>query len=354
MLDLSIRKHYTGFRLELEARSSARVLGVVGPSGSGKSTLLKCLAGVTRPDAGKIVVDGQTFSDTSAGMAPVSPRRRRIAYVPQDGLLFPHLTVRGNLRYGLGAHGPGPDFEDVVGVLELEPLLDRAPPTLSGGEVRRAALGRALLSGPRLMLLDEPLAGLDRASAGRTLRFLKTVLDRFAVRAVYVSHSISEVVFLCDDAWVIEQGQLVARGRPRDVVARFIADQSLDDDLCNLFSVDRDETAPKDVSRYRLADQSLITLRTDPGVSATALISIRASDILLSRTRPERISARNVLRGTITRLDERSGRVLAFVDVGMEWMVWLTPGAVKELELASGVEVFAIVKASSIELLHAP
>ena len=351
MLGVDIEKSLGGFTLAVRASTNAAVLGVLGPAGSGKTTLLNCIAGITRPDVGRIVIDGHTAVDTERRHV-LAAAKRRIGYVFQSGLLFPHLTVDANLRYGMGAHGTPPAMAEVVDVLELNAMLARRPATLSGGEAQRVAIGRALLSGPRLLLLDEPLTGLDRRLAGRVLAYLKRVFESFDIPAVYVSHSVSDVVFLCDEAWCLADGRLVATGPP----ARVIGEPGLLDDaglseLNNVFAAKRDPSAGPGMTRFRFGDQSLVVaLESDP-TGDEAVLSIPATDIILARVKPERISARNILRGRITRLAPLQNRILAFVDVGVEWMVELTQSAVSELELAEGTDVFAIVKASAVSVL---
>lgn len=351
MLDLSFQKTYHEFSLDITSRSEARVLGVVGPSGSGKSTLLNCIAGVTAPDSGSISVNGRKFFDTSSGHVSLPIRDRRIGYVLQSGLLFPHLSVTSNLQYGHRAHGACPDFDAVIDVLGLRSLLTRRAANLSGGEARRVAIGRAILTGPDLLLLDEPLAGLDPRMAHRTLGFLGDVLQTFEIPAILVSHSISDVLFLCDDAWALDHGSLVATGTPREVIRRGagMADPATSD-LVNFFPaslVGRDTDQP---TTYSIGDQSLVVASAPTPAPQHALLSVHASDIILARTHPQRISARNILRGTITDISQHGTNVLAFVDVGYEWMVRLTRDAVDDLELTPGVEVFAILKASSISV----
>jgi molybdate transport system ATP-binding protein len=200
------------FTLEVEATLTAAASGICGPSGAGKTSLLELIAGLRRPAAGRVALDGEVLtdigSDTPRGVF-LPARHRRIGYVPQDGALFPHLSVRGNLLYGR-RDGEMPDA--VVEVLGLGPLLDRGIPQLSGGERRRVALGRALAAGPRLLLLDEPLSGLDDALRERVLDHLRMVRDELGVPMLYVSHDLTEVAALCTELLVIERGRVVAHG----------------------------------------------------------------------------------------------------------------------------------------------
>ena len=211
------------FTLEVDAMLAGRVTAVFGASGAGKTTLLEIIAGLRRPAAGRVSIGDTVLTDVAARVA-VPPARRAVGYVPQDGALFPHLSVRENLRYGLVARGGAPEggaaglsYEHVVEVLEIGALADRAIGTLSGGEKQRVALGRALLAAPRLLLLDEPLAGLDAALKERLLPCLARVRDEFGVPMLCVTHSPDEVMALCDEVVVLAQGKVVRRGAPAEL-----------------------------------------------------------------------------------------------------------------------------------------
>ncbi len=181
--------------LVIDAILSGSITAIFGPSGVGKTSLLETIAGLRRPMAGRIVLDGRVLEE---GGFSLPARERRIGYVPQDLALFPHLDVRANLLYGNRGSGAGPMLSDVCEALEIGPLLSRRPGSLSGGEQRRVALGRALLAGPQLLLLDEPLAHLDVALRERIMPYLLSLRDHFGVPVLYVTHSAREVERLCD------------------------------------------------------------------------------------------------------------------------------------------------------------
>lgn len=208
-LELPLAEFPLRAHLDLESRVTA----VVGPSGAGKTSLLETIAGFRTPRRGRIELDGETLLDVAAGRN-LPARLRRIGYVPQDDTLFPHLTVRRNLTYAsaAGRGSPAAEFDRVVGVLELEPVLERGIPTLSGGERRRVAVGRALLSHPRLLLCDEPLAGLHPELKVRILSYLKRVREEFSIPMLYVAHDTAEVAMLADEVVVLERGTVVGRG----------------------------------------------------------------------------------------------------------------------------------------------
>ena len=207
------------FALELDLVITRRATGVFGASGAGKTSLLDLVAGLRHPARGRVELDGEVFTDTERRIA-IPPHRRRIGYVPQDGVLFPHLTVRENLRYGFDLIPPDERriaFEQVTRVLEIAALLDRRIDFLSGGEKRRVACGRALLAQPRLLLLDEPLAGLDSGLKSRFMPYLLRLRDEFGIPILYVTHDAGELLELCEEVVVIDRGCCVAQGLVADL-----------------------------------------------------------------------------------------------------------------------------------------
>lgn len=214
-----IRLPLAHFTLDVNVMLTGRVTALFGASGAGKTSLLEVIAGLRRPLAGSVRLDGAVLTDTAARIF-ARPERRGVGYVPQDGALFPHLSVRKNLLYGYNEHQSRPaglTFEHVTEVLEIVPLVDRAIGTLSGGEKQRVALGRALLAAPRLLLLDEPLAGLDVSLRERLLPYFLRVRDEFAIPMIYVTHSPDEAMALCDDVLLLAQGQIDYHGVPGGV-----------------------------------------------------------------------------------------------------------------------------------------
>ena len=211
MIALDVRHRQGAFVLEASLSAEGATLALCGPSGAGKTTLLNIIAGLVRPDQGRILVDGATFLDTNAGV-DLAPRLRRIGYVFQELRLFPHLRVERNLLYGrrfAPKNERGVDFDQAVDLLGLRPLLARWPARLSGGEKQRVAIGRALLANPRLFVMDEPLAALDDARRAEILAYIQKLRDAFAIPIVFVSHRLSEVERLASDIAVLDQGKLV-------------------------------------------------------------------------------------------------------------------------------------------------
>ena len=220
MIDVDVRLARGAFRLECAFRAESGALALFGRSGSGKSTVLALIAGLLRPDAGHVRIDGETLVDVAAGVF-VPPHRRRVGVVFQDAQLFPHLTVDQNLSFGRWFARGRPESvprDQVVACLGLQDLLSRRPSRLSGGEKQRVSLGRALLSSPRLLLMDEPLAGLDEARREEILPLIERVRDEFAVPILYVTHAREEARRLAGKVLVLERGRVTACGPPAAIL----------------------------------------------------------------------------------------------------------------------------------------
>lgn len=198
--------------ISLSAELNQQITGIFGPSGAGKTTLLELVAGIKKPTHGSISIGSDVVTDSSTRTF-VRPEHRRVGYVPQDLALFPHLTVRENLLYSTrGHHEPG-HYEEILATLEITQLLSRFPENLSGGEKQRVAIGRALMSSPRILLLDEPLANLDSALKSTLLELLRTVAARLSLPILYVTHDADELAALVEEVLIVQAGKLVRQGR---------------------------------------------------------------------------------------------------------------------------------------------
>jgi molybdate transport system ATP-binding protein len=223
LLEFSCQLRYpSGFACDLTFRTEERVTAILGPSGSGKTSLLSMLAGLRKPASGRIRFGDRILFESAAGIN-LPPEKRRIGYVFQDQLLFPHLSVRRNLLYGWKrrpANGRTIDLDRVVRVLELTDLLDRQPNTLSGGQKQRVALGRALLSGPELLLLDEPLASVDDTLRQRVLGYIESALHEWQLPTLYVTHNAEEAKRLAGWVVMLAAGRVCSTGEPDTLMAR--------------------------------------------------------------------------------------------------------------------------------------
>ncbi len=360
-------------RRSVEARfsSDARVLALFGRSGSGKSTVVNMIAGLTAPDRGRLVIDGETLFDHERRVN-VPIERRGVGYVFQEGLLFPHLSVRQNLLFGASRRGarnlgtgaapaPSVPFDQVVALLGIELLLERSPPTLSGGEKQRVAIGRALLSRPRLLLMDEPLAALDASRRSEILRLIERVRDECRVRIVYVSHSIGEVSRLADDVVLMNEGAVVACGGTEDIfnstelrpyTGRFEGGALIE------------ARAVRHDSRYFLTTFAfnggeLIAPGIDTPLGARVRVRIRARDVTLATQRPQGISVRNVLEGKVAAIEDRGGAIVEVrvklggsadgEPISRNVMARISRQALDEMQLATGKNVFVLIKAIAFD-----
>ncbi len=357
VLRFSFTRVQGDFSLEVAGNFGAGITALFGPSGSGKTTLLNCLAGLLKPDDGEIVLYGRDLYRGSPKMF-VPPEKRRIGLVFQDGALFPHMSVSGNIMYGRALTPEADrrvDVDHVVDLLGLRPLMDRSPGSLSGGERQRVAIARALAMSPGLLLLDEPMASLDAHLRGVVLSYLRRVHDDLGIPMVYVSHSISEVLALADDALVLSRGRVVASGRPsRVLLDPVVGGMFGDDPVENLLDGTVIEQGGAGQSgRVRVGAIEIVTPPMDRPSGAPVIVALGAEEIILATEKPSGLSARNVIIGSITDLDPVSNGVYASVDIGVPMFVELTQGAVDALSLERGQDAYLVFKTSSIKLLDA-
>lgn len=360
-LSVQIRLQLDRFPLDAAFTSDHRVTGIFGVSGSGKTSLLETIAGLRRGAKGRITFGNDVWLD-SASKQVCPPEDRGIGYVPQDSLLFPHKTVQGNLEAGQQrALRAGKDvagiFRSVIRVLELETLLTRNVTTLSGGERQRVALGRALCSGPQLLLLDEPLASLDAALRRKVLPFLQRIQQEFTVPILLVSHNPVEILALCDHLVVLKEGQIIAQGEPRDTLTRpevfpITEDEGFENILTGTVDYHTESTT---VVRLGTADNAprLIIPHTDRLPGAQLLMGIPAHEIILAREHPQGISARNILPGTIRSIRQTAAGQLVTISLAADIppvTAELTSDAVEDLTLQQGEQVFMVLKTRSVIL----
>jgi molybdate transport system ATP-binding protein len=343
------------FRLEASARCpTPGVVALYGASGAGKTTLAMAVAGLVRPHAGRICLDGEVLYDARAGI-DIAAERRGIGYVFQDSRLFPHLGVAANLDYGARrSRGRTPYAEraEVIELLGLGALLERRVARLSGGERQRVALARALLAQPRLLVLDEPLAGVDALRRAEVLPYLERLRDRYAIPLLYVSHQYEEVLRLADHLLLLEAGRVLAGGTPVALAARRDLRRMLGGDGAGAVLEGR-VTARDPATGLVSVEVGAATLRftlgdAEPGARVRLLVPAR--DVLLATGEPVGLSVRNALAGRLAALDdEGADGVLATVDVGGALLAArITRAARDELALAPGQPVWALVKAASL------
>ena len=339
--------------------AAGEVTALFGASGSGKSTLLALVAGALAPSRGRVLLRGELVSDAATGQH-LPLEERGIGWVFQDGRLFPHLRVQENLRFGMGRRPadttgcPSICYDDVISVLGLAPLLQRWPRQLSGGERQRVAIGRALLSQPRLLLLDEPLASLDAPRRTEILDLLERLRDDFRIPMLYVTHSLGEVLRLADRLVLLEHGRMLAEGPLQALIGRadtqLLASRSDTGALITAAVLRHQDTQRSTL--LDLGDGITLTvpqLRTSIGARVRAYI--QANEVILASAPPQAISVRNVLRATINRVQERAdGSVLVELQIGTHGLLAaITRDAAQALALARGGEVYALIKSVGID-----
>jgi molybdate transport system ATP-binding protein len=351
-LDVNLALQRAGFALRARLSIPGRGLtALFGRSGAGKSTLLRAISGLETEAAGVIRFGGEAWQD---GPTTVPAHKRRIGHVFQDARLFPHLSVRANLEYGLKrAKGrPGPTLDEVAALLGIAGLLDRAPGTLSGGEAQRVAMGRAFLSRPQLLLMDEPLASLDQQRKAEILPYIEKLRDAAGIPIIYVSHSVAEVARLANHIVLIEDGAIVLAGPARTVMA--------DPSASDYFGV-REAGVLIEAVVVAHHDDGLTELATPAGrlhlpkinqvPGASVRVRILAQDVMISLRRPDGISALNVLSASISRIREGDGPgVLVSLACGeLDVLSRVTKRSAAALGLKPGLACHAVLKSVAVD-----
>jgi molybdate transport system ATP-binding protein len=355
-ISVDIRKTLGPFTLDAWFKCDAGVTALFGRSGAGKTSIIQMIAGLTAPDNGRIVIDGDPVYDSSTGL-DMAPERRNIGYVFQDARLFPHMNVRRNLEYGTRRNrrteARNPGFDDVVDVLALGALLGRQPHGLSGGERQRVAIGRAMLSAPRLLLMDEPLASLDAERKWEILPFIDRIHRDFGTPIIYVSHSVDEILQLADEMVLIVNGGVAAAGPIEDVMNRpDLVRAAGDGNAGSVIPVRVDRCDPV----YGIA--ALTFSGGEFQVAAPGLkegdslrIRVRARDVSLATSRPVDVSVLNIFEGTVVTVSG-TGQPQADIAIDVGGVtIWsqITRKSLDDLAIQPGSKVFAMVKAVAID-----
>jgi molybdate transport system ATP-binding protein len=355
MIDVDIEQRLGAFDLKVAFRAEAPIVGLFGRSGSGKTSVVNALAGTSRPHRGRIIINGEALFDSARGI-DLPPDKRRLGYVFQDGLLFPHLDVESNLRYGLHrapAAARVIDPAHVIELLGLKMLLHRLPDKLSGGEKQRVAIGRALLAQPRLLLMDEPLASLDVRRQSEVLRYIEQLRDDLHIPIVYVSHAVGEITRLADTVVLLADGKALAYGPVDEVMGRI----DLRPHTGRYESGSVIETV---VAAHDLA-YGLTTLHFDGGelivpnvealVGERVRVRIRARDVALANARPAGLSVLNVLTASLVAISAEEGPIVEVqLQIGQAALLArITRKSLHQLALREGQQVHALIKAVSLD-----
>lgn len=353
---MAVRKQLGTFTLDAAMHQPAGgVLALFGRSGAGKTTLVQILAGLLRPDSGHVRVGDVTLFDSARGI-DLPPDARRIGYVFQEGRLFPHYSVRGNLLYGY-KRTPAAErrlgLDAVVDLMGLDDLLDRRPRELSGGEKQRVALGRALLSNPRLLLMDEPLASLDQPRKDEILPFVERLRDELQIQLVYVSHAMDEIVRLADSMVLLSNGRVAAAGSVEAITSRLdLRPLTGRDDAGAALTVSvRRQDEGDGLTHLSFGDGELVVPRLDLPAGHRLRVRVRARDVALALSRPPDCSILNVLHGVIDEIGQDSGPLVDLkVRIGRH-AIWarVTRRSLRALGLQPGTPVYAMIKAVAVD-----
>ena len=355
MIDVDIEQELGAFHLAVRFAAEAPIVGLFGRSGSGKTSVINAIAGITRPRRGSIRINDLFLFDAAKGI-DLPPEERRIGFVFQDALLFPHMDVESNLLYGQRLRSPKDRFIDEVRVVELlglGALLRRKPKALSGGEKQRVAIGRALLAQPRVLLMDEPLAALDVPRKAEILDYIERLRDELTIPIVYVSHSVTEITRLADTVVVLSDGKCLAVGEVEEVMGRldlkpatgrYEAGSVLDTRVTAHDAKDLLTTLSFDGGQ-------LIVPQLDASIGERVRARIRARDVSLSIQKPTAISILNVLAAHVTAIDQETGPVVDLqLAVGSATLVArITHRSLEQLGIHTGQELYALIKAVSFD-----
>ncbi len=350
-LEVSLQKRFGQFHFHADFSVDGSRIGIFGKSGSGKSTLVGMLAGLVRPDAGFIRLDGQTLYDSASGVR-LTPEQRRIAVVFQHAHLFPHMNVERNLLYGFKRTpraerkiDPGALSE----VLNISHLLGRGVTTLSGGERQRVALGRAVLTCPRFILMDEPLTGLDEGLKFQIIPYLQKVFSEFDIPLLFISHSLNEMRLMTEDVLVFESGRLVSQVTAEELARQRMGTSQVG--YINLLKLS-DPAPHDDLWAYRWGTHEMILTEGSNG-GGEALFELSSKDITLFKRHPEASSARNLFQCRIAEVFEAGNRMGVELECGGARLVSeVVHDAARDLEIRRGGELFAIIKASAFRRLY--
>lgn len=353
-LTVEIRHRQGDFTLDVAFQSEGGVTALFGRSGSGKTSVLRMLGGLTRPDEGRLVLDGEVLFDSARGVS-IPPHRRRFGYVFQEPRLFPHLTVRQNLFYGqwfagrtrTGAKEPS----HILDMLGIAHLADRRPGNLSGGEQQRVSIGRALLSAPRMLLMDEPLSALDEARKAEILPYLERLRDDLDLPILYVSHSVSEVARLADRVVVLANGRVEAMGSASEILGAVSPATGREAGSVlsgRVTAVD----AASGLATIGLSGTQLVVPKGGLEMGRALRVHIPAREVLLATVQPHGISALNVLEGTIQSiiLNGDGAADIQLVCGGEHIQARLTALSVQRLHMVVGMPVHAIIKTVALDV----
>ena len=355
MLKVSLTHRFKKIHINVDFKvGSGSITSLYGRSGSGKTSIINMISGLQKPNLGFIQIDNDVLLDTDSNIYE-PPEKRGLGYIFQDSRLFPHLNIRRNLEYGIRNNPISSSqfsFDSVVDILQIGPLLERKPNNLSGGEKQRVAIGRALLTQPRLLLMDEPLASIDAQLRGEILTFIETLRDELRLTIIYVSHSIDEVIRLADQMVLISNGEQKVAGNVEEIMSRldlhpltgrFDAGAVL---LTNVESYDK----KYDLTRLSFNGGVLNVTGTSLPIGSSVRVHIRARDVSIMLNHPKETSILNIFKGIIVAVGDKTGSQIDIkIDIGSPLIARVTKKSFDELKLRVGSNVFTMLKAVAVD-----
>ena len=355
MLSVNITKAFGSFRLETQFEvEEGSITAIFGKSGAGKTSTINAIAGLTRPDVGVIQIGNTTLFDQNLRInLPIY--KRQIGYVFQDDRLFPHMTVRNNLIYGTPKTrdvANSLNLTDITGLLELAPLLERRPRTLSGGEKQRVAIGRALLSNPKLLLMDEPLASIDVQHRFEILPFIQRVREKTGITIIYVTHALEEVIFIADQIILLSEGQVTAQGTVEEIMSRLDLHPmtSRFDAGAVISAIYSGYDREFDLGELSFDGGTLRIAGLNAEIGIHLRAHIRARDVSLMLDKPKDTSVLNVFKGELIEIRHEDGPQLdLLINIGTPMIARITRKSLNDLNLDIGSKVYAMIKAVAID-----
>ncbi|PLX69520.1 MAG: molybdenum ABC transporter ATP-binding protein [Denitrovibrio sp.] len=344
MLEFRAIKEHTNFRLDASfVCNKGMVTALFGKSGSGKTSIINMIAGLQKPDVGRIAVGERLLFDSYQNIN-IPTQKRNAGYIFQDGRLFPHMSVESNLRYGFKGQ-KNEMFQEIIELLGIEDLLERRPHKLSGGEKQRVAIGRALLTSPDFLLMDEPLSALDSARKQELIPFIGRMVEKFKMPVVYVTHSLDELLALGDNAVLMSNGSCIESGSVEEVVSNpaNMEHLGLTGRVSVLKAVAVDQHNSSGI--ISLVDGKLMIPTRQYKTGTKLRVTLRSEDVTISIKKPEGLSARNIIKGKVTKMEQTTdGAIGIKIDIGVNVYATITSEAVSDLHIENGSEVFIILK----------
>ena len=355
MLSVNFTKAFGSFRLETQFEvEEGSITAIFGKSGAGKTSTINAIAGLTRPDVGVIQIGNTTLFDQNLRInLPIY--KRQIGYVFQDDRLFPHMTVRNNLIYGTPKTrdvANSLNLTDITGLLELAPLLERRPRSLSGGEKQRVAIGRALLSNPKLLLMDEPLASIDVQHRFEILPFIQRVREKTGITIIYVTHALEEVIFIADQIILLSEGQVTAQGTVEEIMSRLDLHPmtSRFDAGAVISAIYSGYDREFDLGELSFDGGTLRIAGLNAEIGIHLRAHIRARDVSLMLDKPKDTSVLNVFKGELIEIRHEDGPQLdLLINIGTPLIARITRKSLNDLNLNIGSKVYAMIKSVAID-----